>query len=595
MQTSEICHNFDNTRYLQKVMLHKTALKLLIMKKICLLILLSALFPRSFAEGLLSRTSQSAQYNRMLSRNASRQADAVYFNPAGLILLEDGLYLSVHNQSLFQSKTIISGYPYLNDSSFKGKADAFLLPSVVAVYKSGNFALSLGFGNHAVAGPGTFDQGLPSFEIPVSSMVPFLSFLNDFPSPYKADITGYDAQIRFEGSSVAWGIQAGATYRANEYISGYAGVRYLPSTHKFSGSIHDILLKVNGSMAPAASWLTGTALPALTGLSSNLNATSGQLTASANSVQQIITGGLGNYTLQQVQTAGYITSAQKAQYEAALGVLGYSSAQIAAMNMNQIKTNYSNGATKYKNDANVAAAAAQTVGITGSALEDMDVETVQTGAGWTPMAGLQIMPVESLNLTVRYEMKTKREMTWSTDKDDVGLFPDGTKVNSDIPALLALGVGYKPSGKIEAQLSYNLFFDKNLEWGMNFRDQAVFRSPADQQKIRERRILNNTWDLAAGLQFEASGDISLSFGGMIAKSGAGESYQSDFSFHNPSYSAAMGIQWKLSEKLTLDAGAMNTFYREANAKFNDNFTTPYEDAFRMKGFGFAAGLTFLIE
>lgn len=565
------------------------------MKKILSLLILAAFSIQAPAGGLLTNTSQSAQYARMLSRNASRQIDAAYFNPAGLSFLADGLHLSVQNQSFIQSKTIESGYSFLNDKSFKGNANSFFLPSLFAVYKTGNLAFSLGFGNHAVNNPGKFDDGLPSFEIPVSSMVPFLSFLNDFPAPNKYTVSGYDADIYFEGSSVAWGVQAGATYRANEYVSGYAGVRYLPSTNKYTGHIHDIQLEANGSMVPAATWLTGTVLPGLTSLTNNLNSTATALTGAANSVQQLITGGAGNFTLSQVQTAGYITSAQKAQYEAALGNLGYTPAQIAAMNMNQVKTNYTNGATKYKNDANLAAAAAQAAGITGNSLGDMDVEATQTGAGWTPVVGLQLMPTENLNIAMRYEMKTKREMTWSTDKDDVGLFPDGAATNIDIPALLALGVGFKAADKFEAQLSYNLFFDKDLQWGMNFRDQAVFRSAADQQKIRERKVLNNTWDLALGLQFDVNSEVAFSLGGMMADSGVGESYQSDFSYHNPSFTAALGIQWKLTGQLTLDAGAMNTFYQEVNAKFNDNFSVPYEDSFKRTGLGLAVGLTFLID
>ena len=55
----------------------------------------------------------------MLSRNASTGYDVVYFNPAGLMKMENGLYIAVNSQSLFQTKTIVSGYP--NSSTYDGK------------------------------------------------------------------------------------------------------------------------------------------------------------------------------------------------------------------------------------------------------------------------------------------------------------------------------------------------------------------------------------------------------------------------------------------------------------------------------------------
>ena len=46
----------------------------------------------AFAGGILTNTNQSAQFARMLSRNASIDLDAVYFNPAGLTQLQNGFY-----------------------------------------------------------------------------------------------------------------------------------------------------------------------------------------------------------------------------------------------------------------------------------------------------------------------------------------------------------------------------------------------------------------------------------------------------------------------------------------------------------------------
>ena len=43
-------------------------------------------------------SNQSAEYIRTFSRNASTDADAVYYNPAGTALMGEGLFIDISNQ-----------------------------------------------------------------------------------------------------------------------------------------------------------------------------------------------------------------------------------------------------------------------------------------------------------------------------------------------------------------------------------------------------------------------------------------------------------------------------------------------------------------
>jgi len=90
----------------------------------------------AFAGGILTNTNQSAQFVRMLSRNASTDLDAVYFNPAGLTQMKNGFYFAFNNQTIFQNRTINSGFPFLNNADYKGEVFAPVFPSAFAVYKS---------------------------------------------------------------------------------------------------------------------------------------------------------------------------------------------------------------------------------------------------------------------------------------------------------------------------------------------------------------------------------------------------------------------------------------------------------------------------
>src|ERR1035437_8810714 len=134
------------------------------MKKLIVFAGMAFCFGHVFAGGILTNGNQSAQYIRMLSRNASTSVDAVYYNPAGLMMMDNGFYISLQSQSLFQTKTVESGFPLLHTAKFDGTLTAPIFPSAFAVYKKDRFALSLGFGPNSGGGSVEFKKGIPYFE-----------------------------------------------------------------------------------------------------------------------------------------------------------------------------------------------------------------------------------------------------------------------------------------------------------------------------------------------------------------------------------------------------------------------------------------------
>ena len=223
------------------------------MKKLSVLLAFLMLIQVAFAGGILTNTNQSAQFIRMLSRNASTDIDAVYFNPAGLIKMEDGWHFAFYSQTIFQDKIVDSNFPLLNDGHYVGKVKVPVFPTGFAVYKQENWAFSLGFGPNAGGGSADFDRGLPSFEIPITKVVPGLAGLTQIDPAL--NVTGYNAELSFSGSSVFWGVQLGATYKVNDIFSVYGGVRYMPSKNVYEGSIRNVQLKVGEQYIAAPAWL----------------------------------------------------------------------------------------------------------------------------------------------------------------------------------------------------------------------------------------------------------------------------------------------------------------------------------------------------
>ncbi|MEI6275919.1 MAG: hypothetical protein WCP08_08010 [Prolixibacteraceae bacterium] len=514
-----------------------------------------------FAGGLLTNGNQSAQYIRMLSRNASTSYDAVYFNPAGLMKLDNGLFISIQSQTLFQTKTITSGYPFLNSAHYEGEVKVPVFPTAFAIYKMDKVAFSLGLGPNSGGGSAEYATGLPSFEKTISSLVPGLAGL----SKLGQSVTNYKADISFKGESIFWGIQGGASYKINEMFSIYGGARYIPATNTYTGYINNIQLKVNGTFKNAATYLTNEIAPSMVSMAN-------QSTAAASSVQPLVAGGAGGLTLAQANGAGLITAAQRAQLEGGLLGLGVTSAQIGAMPITSVQATYTAGA------ASLNGQAAQMVG-TGAQLKDKSVDVKQTGTGITPILGANITPIKGLNIGIKYEFKTKLTLTNATVIDGTGMFPNGAESSSDLPALFSIGADYQVSKNFDFSVSYNNYNDKGVEWGKN-----IYSEP--------RTIDHNAWELAIGGQHTICKGLAVSLGYLHTEMGVAQQFNSDFSYYSNSNTFGGGFEIKPMANLTIDLGALFTNYQTASKPFKD--VNPgianYVELYDKHNIGFAIGL-----
>lgn len=496
------------------------------------------LMSTAFAGGILTNTNQSAQFVRMPSRNASIDIDAVYYNPAGLMQMKNGFYFALNNQTIWQNRTFTSEFPLLNNKEYEGKVTAPVFPDAYAVYKLDKWAFSLGFGPNGGGGSAKYDKGLASFEKSVSVLPASLT-------ASKIPTTAYSVNLQFEGSSVFYGSQFNASYAINKIISVSAGVRVLNAVNTYSGYIKDISInptytafgaKYNGTMVSASEFFSAGNV-FLKGLSTNS-------VAVATGLSSAISAGTPATTPLTAMPAS--TQAAVAQL---LGAAGMSSAGI---NIGTAAAYLNGAAIGFNSKANEMAANAL-------ATADKKVDTKQTGLGFTPIVGINVH-LDKLNFGFRYEHKTYLTLTNSTKVDDIGLFPDKGKSGSDVPAILAGGVDYQLTEKLKVSGSFETFFDKNVNWGNN-----IYGQP--------RKIDNNhlEWGLAA--EYKLTNKFLVSAGYLNSNAGVSEQYQSDFSFSNDSYTAAIGCKWDLNDRLSLDAGMMSTTYKDFTKSFNKGDTT----------------------
>ncbi len=530
------------------------------MKKIAVLISGVFLFMNmAYAGGILTNSNQSAQFVRMLSRNASTDLDAVYFNPAGLTQLKDGFYFGLQNQTIWQTRTITSEFPKLNNKEYKGDVFAPVFPDAYAVYKMNKWAFSAGFGPNGGGGSAKFKTGLPSFEKLISTIPASLSASN-------ISTTAYSVDMLFEASSVFYGSQLNASYAINEHISVSAGVRMTNAINIYSGYLKDV--KVNPTYPAFGTSYTGGMVSAtkffadgntfLKGLATNSTAVSTGLTSA-------ISGGTPATT-----PLSAMPPATQAAVNQLLGAAGISTTGMnigtAAATLNAAALGFTANAAK--------------MGANSTATADKNVDTKQTGTGFTPMIGVDLH-FDKLNIGLKYEHRTTLKLTNTPSEEDTypTLFPE--ELSSDIPAILAAGADYKVTDALKISGSYTLYFDKNVNWGNNVYGQ-------------ERTIDKNYVELALGAEYHLTDNFALSAGYMNSNTGVSKQYQSDFSYSNDSYTVGLGFQWNMNKRLVLDAGMMLTTYKDDTKSFTDATFGTYNETYGKDTFGVGIGIGYKI-
>lgn len=205
-----------------------------------------------FAGGILTNTNLSARFARIMALEASTNADAAYYNPAGTIKLSEGFHFSFSNQSVFQERIITSSFAPMTGTGSKefiGKASAPLVPSLQGVYRKGKWALS---GNLAVTGGGgkaTFNEGLPSFESQISMLPPLVNQfgLGLANAIQGASLTskGYSLNQYMHGINYIFGAQLGGAYEINDMFSVYGGFRLSIVHNEYEGHLTNLMLDVD--------------------------------------------------------------------------------------------------------------------------------------------------------------------------------------------------------------------------------------------------------------------------------------------------------------------------------------------------------------
>ncbi len=526
--------------------------KIIKMKKLKLVSLAIAMASAtpSFAGGLLTNTNQHVAFNRMMSREASIGIDGVYYNPAGVVFMGEGKHLAINWQLAYQTRSIENDYALFTNNvnnpttprEFKGKAFAPVIPSFQYAYNKGRWSLQAGFALTGGGGKCTFDNGLGSFEkivaetaiaaCQLAGAVDQVASQYGVPAVFSSDkYFGKEGKYSYNsymhGRQYFYGLSLGAAYKINEHLSAYAGVRGVYASTNYYGYVEDIKV--------------------------------------------------GNMPLYMVLDP---TKEKAANIELSCDQSGLGFTPMLGIDF---KTGRWNFAAKYEFKTrirlkNKSVNQAPSIGNLPDNLRNAYI------AGGVPEQAANAILSNPVIQGAMGQLKTQFD---SKLEGAIGEYEDGKKIAGDIPAYLALGVGYSPVNTVRVNVGFHWFDDKH----------------ATSYNNRQEKLKRGTLEYNAGVEVDVNKKITLSTGWQNTNYGlpdenldtpTSKRYMDDKSFVVSSNSAAIGGVYHINKKMDLNVAYFHTFYQHKKTSENVQLTAQksfsYNSDYTRNNNVFAVGL-----
>jgi long-chain fatty acid transport protein len=180
--------------------------------------------------------------------------------------------------------------------------------------------------------------------------------------------------------------------------------------------------------------------------------------------------------------------------------------------------------------------------------------------------------------SLKYEFKMATELEIESAevsaKDPVinGIFPDGSKVKSETPALLAAAVS-RHFGPVKVTAQWHHYFDKAAENSF---------TPV---------IEGNTNEYMMGVEWNITDKWLVSAGAQRTQLNMNENAYSDMNFSISSWSIAAGLKYQVCDLVGINLGIMPTIYDEAVA-VGQVSGVDFKDVYNRTSIAWGIGLDF---
>jgi long-chain fatty acid transport protein len=222
------------------------------------------------------------------------------------------------------------------------------------------------------------------------------------------------------------------------------------------------------------------------------------------------------------------------------------------------------------------------IGSTANAAKtaNREADAVMKGTGFTPILSVNLTPSEKLNIALRYEFKTKLELTTTVnDGKGAGLFIQDSVAIADMPAAISVGVNFKPIEKLMLSGSLNYYFDKAVDYD-------------GQPDVVQNQIDKNFIEFGLGAEYGISEKLRVSAGWLHTITGVNSNYQSDMGYSTNTNSFGGGFGFRISPLIDLNLGGQYTIYEEGSKSFARIGPALVKETYNKKTWLIGVGLDF---
>lgn len=456
------------------------------------------------AGGLLTNTNQHVAFNRMMSREASIGIDGVYYNPAGVVFMNEGHHLAINWQLAYQTRTINNQYPLFanntnhlsQERTFKGDALAPVIPSFQYAYNKNKWSFQANFALTGGGGKCTFDDGLGSFERIVAEtamgacqLAGAIDQVTGLPMFSSDQMFGSKGQYSYDsymhGRQYYYGLSVGAAYKFSDHFSAYAGARGIYASCNYYGYVRNIKV--------------------------------------------------GNLPLYQVLDP---TKSDAADIELNCDQSGFGITPILGIDIKAGKWNFS-AKYEFKTRIRLENKSVNKTPSIGNLDDNLKNAFLANGIPENVAnAALSNATVAATTTALKTQFNQKLE-------DAIGEYGDGKKVANDIPAYLTIGAGYRPIEELRVNVGFHWFDDTHAT------------SYNNRQELLDRGTIE--WN--AGAEYDINKKITVSAGWQNTSYGLSDEYMDDKSYVVSSNSVGGGACLHLSKKMDLNIAYFHTFYQ----------------------------------
>lgn len=196
--------------------------------------------------------------------------------------------------------------------------------------------------------------------------------------------------------------------------------------------------------------------------------------------------------------------------------------------------------------------------------------------GVSPVFGIHVKPIDTLDFSAQIQLKTKLEYEVSNVENptlagSIGI-TDGKKFRTDLPTALNIGVGYQVIEPLYVSSSFNYYFNKY----------------ADLNSILGENDYSDSFEIAAGADYKFNEKWLASLGFAYGKQGTKDNSNNLFNPVLDSFQIGFGGEFKPVEQLAVTLGGTYVKY------FNDDYyvSGAYKTELSKKLFMFSLGVTY---